>query len=123
MKKLSTIQTRENLNEVYSVGEKSNGANHKYLIACKSDNGDREPSVYKIQFQHGARRELGSIDGVLDSDLLEVVRHRLQCFQKNLRTNNKYNARALEHVEVALMYLNRRVENRIERNVLGTNNK
>ncbi|MDY4947783.1 MAG: ABC transporter ATPase, partial [Clostridium cadaveris] len=33
------------------------------------------------------------------------------------------NAKALEHIEIALMYANRRVEDRIERNVLGTNNK
>ena len=36
---------------------------------------------------------------------------------------SEYNEKALEHIELALMYLNRRVEDRIERNVLGTNNK
>ena len=35
----------------------------------------------------------------------------------------EYNAKALEYIELALMYMNRRVEDRIERNVLGTNNK
>ena len=35
----------------------------------------------------------------------------------------EYNEKALEHIELALMYLNRRVEDRIERNVLGKNEK
>ena len=33
------------------------------------------------------------------------------------------NACALTHIEEALMWLNKRVENRIERNVLGKNEK
>ena len=36
---------------------------------------------------------------------------------------SRENAIALTHIEEALMWLNRRVEDRIERNVLGTNNK
>ena len=36
---------------------------------------------------------------------------------------SEYNEKALEHIELALMYLNRRVEDRIERNVLGKNEK
>ena len=31
--------------------------------------------------------------------------------------------KALEHVEIALMYLNKRVEDRMERNILGTYKK
>ena len=46
----------------------------------------------------------------------------MQCFQAGPYAS-EYNAKALEHIELALMYLNRRVEDRIERNVLGTNNK
>ncbi|BDR86123.1 hypothetical protein N071400001_07310 [Clostridium tetani] len=34
-----------------------------------------------------------------------------------------YNAHALKHIEEALHCLNARVEDRIERNVLGTKNK
>lgn len=75
-----------------------------------------------IKFQNGARYAVGSQHGVLDTDLLEIIRHRMQCFQAGPYAS-EYNAKALEHIELALMYLNRRVENRIERNVLGTNNK
>ena len=118
MNKLSTIQKRENLNTVFSVDEKGNGgANHVYEIDLQDGNG-----VTTIKFQNGARKESGSIHGVLDGDLLEIVRHRLQSFQAGPFASRE-NAVALTHIEEALMWMNRRVEDRIERNVLGTNTK
>ena len=123
MEKISTIQKRENLNQVYVLDEKGNGgANHKYLIegACQA-NGDTGVYV-KINFQNGARKLDNSVHGVLDVDLLEIVRHRLKSFQEG-EFASKDNEKALTHIEEALMWLNRRVEDRIERNVLGTNNK
>ena len=126
MEKLSTIQKRENLNGVFTVDEKGNGgAHHRYTIFTKeSINGEDldNPVVGEIQFQNGARKEDDSIHGVLDTDLLEIVRHRLQCFQKGDFATRE-NAVALTHIEEALMWMNRRVEDRIERNVLGTNIK
>jgi hypothetical protein len=59
---------------------------------------------------------------VLDTDLLEIVRHRLQCFQEG-DFKTRENAIALTHIEEALLWMNKRVEDRIERNVLGTMNK
>ena len=116
--KLSTIQKRENLNTVFVVDEKGNGgANHHYQVDLQNGNG-----VVDIQFQNGARLLSDSIHGVLDSDLLEIVRHRLQAFQQG-PFSSRENAVALTHIEEALMWMNRRVEDRIERNVLGTNNK
>jgi len=120
---LSTIQKREKLNEIYAVDEKgAGGANHKYLIDGGCD-GQGNSEVYEyIQLQNGARKLEGSIHGIIDTDLLEIVRHRLQCFQKG-DFASRDNAVALTHVEEALMWMNRRVEDRIEREVLGTNNK
>ncbi|TQO59350.1 ABC transporter ATPase [Paraclostridium bifermentans] len=121
MERLITIQKRENLNDVYAVDEKGNGgANHEYLISI--DRGLQVPIEVKIQMQNGARKDENATNGVIDSDLLEIVRHRLQCFQAGPFAT-EYNAKALEHLEIALMYMNRRVEDRIERNVLGTYNK
>ena len=68
------------------------------------------------------RNESGSTHGVIDTDLLEIVRDRLKAFQAG-DFATEYNAQALVHVEEALMWLNRRVKDRIERQVLGTNNK
>lgn len=124
MEKLITIQKREKLNEVYASDKKGNGgANHEYHIVI-NDGKEKEfaNDVVVIQFQNGARKEMDSIHGVIDADLLEIVRHRMQCFQAGPFAS-EYNAKALEHIELALMYMNRRVEDRIERNVLGTNKK
>lgn len=115
-RKLSTIQKRENLNTVYAVDEAGVGnANHEYVIMC--DNGPIE-----IAFQNGPRNASDSIRGVLDTDLLEIVRDRLKGFQSG-EFACRENACALTHIEEALMWMNRRVEDRIERRVLGTNNK
>lgn len=121
MEKLITIQKREKLNDVYVVDQKGiGGAHHAYLIV--SDKGLMEPKECKIQFQDGPRKQEDSIHGVLDTDLLEIVRHRLQCFQQG-EFATRENAIALTHIEEALLWMNKRVEDRIERNVLGTNNK
>lgn len=115
---LSTIQKREKLNTVRTVGETGPGnAYHHYEIISKNLD-----LVGDIKFQCGPRNVAGSIDGVIDTDLLEIVRHRLQSFQSGPYSSRE-NECALTHIEEALMWLNRRVEDRIERNVLGTNNK
>lgn len=122
MNKLSTIQKRENLNEVFVVDEKGNGgAHHIYEVKWDADNNGYI-STYKVEFQNGARKLKDSKHGVLDTDLLEIVRHRLQCFQQGDFATRE-NAIALTHIEEALLWMNKRVEDRIERNVLGTNNK
>lgn len=59
---------------------------------------------------------------MLDVDLLEIVRDRLISFQSG-QFSSRENACALTHIEEALMWQNRRVEDRIERNVLGKEEK
>jgi len=121
MEKLSTIQKQENLNEVFSSDAKHNGVNYKYVISGGVTGHGEYAVRATIEFQNGARKLSTSTHGVVDSDLLEIVRHRLQCFQKG-EFATRENAIALTHVEEALMWMNKRVEDRIERNVLGTNN-
>lgn len=121
MRKLSTIQKRENLNEVFAIDEPGNGgANHRYEIDCPVSEQLKASTI--IQFQNGARKLPDSIHGILDTDLLEIVRDRLKSFQCG-EFACRENACALTHIEEALMWMNRRVEDRIERNVLGTSNK
>lgn len=125
---LDTIQKHQKLNEVFATdSEGPGGANHEYRIyKCAEPNEDAlmiSPNeIASIQFQKGPRKESDSIHGVIDGDLLEIVRDRLKSFQ-NGPFASEYNAEALEHVEAALDALNRRVEDRIARNVLGTNTK
>lgn len=126
-KELSTIQKREKLNKVFSLDDEgAGGAHHTYAVVPCIDETDKERELWNecimIHFQHGPRNDVNSTHGVLDSDLLEVVRDRLKSFQAGPYAT-EYNAQALVHVEEALMWLNRRVEDRIERNVLGTMEK
>lgn len=124
MRELSTIQKREKLNTVIAMDEPGNGgANHEYLIHSVDIDETATPSVcHTIMFQNGPRKLNDSIHGVLDTDLLEIVRDRLKGFQQG-EFRTRENACALTHIEEALMWMNRRVEDRIERQVLGTNNK
>lgn len=118
-RKLSTIQKREKLNEVFAADQPGPGnACHKYDIV-KHDSGE---VLTTIQFQCGPRLDENSVHGVLDADLLEIVRDRLKGFQSG-DFSSRENACALTHIEEALMWMNRRVEDRIERQVLGTYNK
>lgn len=121
MDKLSTIQKRENLNTVYRVGEPGpGGAYHDYDIYPAGCNPNTsEVAMACIEFQKGPRKDPESRHGVLDVDLLEIVRDRLTAFQ-NGPFATRENEIALRHIEEALMWMNRRVEDRIERNVLGT---
>lgn len=124
MRELSTIQKREKLNTVYALDDPGIGrANHTYRITPNGcdEVGDGYPSQ-DISFQNGPRRLPDSVHGVLDTDLLEIVRDRLKGFQSG-EFSCRENACALAHIEEALMWMNRRVEDRIERQVLGTNKK
>ena len=125
MGELNTIQKREKLNTVYVVDEEDivTGANHEYQIWNNYyDNEEKPELLAKINFQNGARQEKGSTRGIIDTDLLEIVRHRLEGFQSG-KFYSRENQMALMHIEEALLWLNIRVEDRIERNVLGTNKK
>lgn len=126
---LSTIQKRNNLNKVSAVDEIGpGGAYHAYKIDFQNlpigngCDGCIQCGGKVIEFQKGPRKLPDSIHGVLDTDLLEIVRHRLQCFQKGDFATRE-NAIALTHIEEALLWMNKRVEDRAERGVLGTNNK
>lgn len=134
MEKLSTIQKHNNLNEVYRVDEPgAGGACHTYMIQRKEiavgePNGQGVPitehtiPIAEIHFQHGARDAEGSTTGILDSDLLEIVRDRLKAFNQGEYATRE-NACAITHIEEALMWMNKRAEDRAERGVLGTMQK
>lgn len=118
--KLSTIQKRNNLNEVWREDAPGPGcAHHHYVIFHGPNETDTRTD---IMFQKGPRNDISSTNGVLDVDLLEIVRDRLTHFQKGDFACRE-NACALSHIEEALMWMNKRVEDRAERNVLGTYKK
>lgn len=114
------IQKTDNLNDIVfdDIAGAGNGRHHYQVFKNK----EKDIPLLDIHFQHGARNEVDSISGVLDQDLLEIVRHRLQCFQKG-EFPSRESACALTHIEEALMWLNKRKEDRKERGVLGKNLK
>lgn len=123
MEKLSTIQKRENLNTIYRDNERGpGGAYHDYVVSFGQDYPEADNDGMLVRFQKGPRKDPEARHGVLDSDLLEIVRDRLRSFQTG-EFSSRENACALTHIEEALMWLNRRVEDRIERGTLGTMKK
>lgn len=124
MEELSTIQKRNKLNHVYRMGDVGpGGAYHTYQITFEHVDSDKTLKLMDfIKFQRGPRNDPSAQPGVLDCDLLEIVRDRLSSFQQG-EFACRENACALTHIEEALMWMNKRVEDRAERNVLGTYQK
>ncbi len=120
METLNTIQKTDKLNKIYRFGSPGpGGAYHAYVISYE---GRCREIGELIAFQRGPRDAKGSQPGALDEDLLEIVRDRLTLFQAG-EFACRENALALTHIEEALMWLNRRKEDRKERGVLGTYEK
>ena len=133
MKKLVPIQKLENLNEVFAIDEPgAGGAHHLYEVVklntgriCEEDGTFRtrpENMLLTVQMQEGPRNYAYAVHGVLDTDLLEIVRDRLTAFQAGPYACRE-NACALTHIEEALLWMNKRTEDRITRGVLGTYQK
>lgn len=121
VRKLDTIQKRNRLNNVFAQGETGAcGERSEYAVVrpCADDKTVGE-MIAVIQFQHGPRDAAGSVEGILNEDALEMVRDRLTAFQDSAMACSE-NAMALQHVEAALLYLNKRADSRAERGVLGT---
>lgn len=117
MDKLITVQKSDKLNEVYRDGEPGpGGAHHTYIIERASGS---PAFLLRVEFQRGPRNDPSARDGVQDEDLLEIVRDRLRAFEGGDFACVE-NYKAFEHIEVALMWLNRRKEDRKDRGVLGT---
>lgn len=113
------IQQEDNMNRVFYLDEKGPGGGyHRYLV----ENARTGYLLADIVFQKGPRMDPKSIQGVLDTDLLEIVRHRLTAFLEGdmptILTKD-----ALYCVESALELLNARTMGRKKRGVLGTMEK
>lgn len=131
MKELQTIQRENKLNDVFAVDEPGpGGAHHHYAVFKHGDvtpeelpkRLEKDDLFYngEIHFQKGPRNDPASTPGVLDTDLLEIVRDRLKDFQ-NGPFACQSNTDALNHVTAALMCLNARTRDRAERGILGVN--
>lgn len=114
--------------EVVIEDEKEFGANHLYRIqkadpsngaSMKSGNDIANESV--IHFQKGPVKENG-INGCHQEDLLVIVIHRLQDFQRGPYACRE-NAIALTKIEEAIHWLNHRTKARQDRGIEGSSEK
>lgn len=108
---------------VWCVDEKGDGgAYHEYVVHdvnaydAYTPYGDGPHAI--IHFQKGPVAKAGK-NGCFMEDLLDIVRHRLECFQAGPFACAE-NADALDHVIKALDALNRRTRDRQQRGVEGT---
>ena len=130
MTALDTIQKENKLNTVYRYGNVGpGGAYHDYAVVMTrsgvTEDGFQVGGLItsaKIEFQKGHRTDPSARIGVLDCDLLEIVRDRLTAFQAGPYACEE-NAQALFYIEEALGWMAKRVEDRAKRNVLGTYEK
>ncbi len=107
----------------------SGGAFHHYLVSwlgapieVPQPDGSalisRKPNgSVAILFQKGGKQDVGA-NGITNENLLEIVRHRLACFQAGPYPS-KENESALNHVIAALEMLRRRTAKRQRRGVEG----
>lgn len=112
---LSRIQKENNLNLVScdDAPHPINKGHHVYSIGMGIEG-------ITLRFQNGPRNEPESERGILDTDLLEIVRDRLISFQAGPYATRE-NALALTHLEEALLWMNKCVSERAASGTLGTN--
>ena len=119
--KLSTKKyvPSEYIMSVYAQGEPEDksGAYSLYELAM----GQSSEVMAYIKFQKGTVPENG-VNGITNESLLEIVAHRLECFQ-NGEFRCPENAKALNKIQESLLWLHERTSNRISRNVEGKNEK
>jgi len=95
--------------------KKQGGASDEYTITIL---GSDDAAVANILFQTGPIKENG-VNGCQQEDLLEIVLHRLRCFQEGDYAN-VYTEVAIERIEEALESLSSRTKDREKRGVEGT---
>jgi len=105
------------MNNIYSLDKKTHGANHLFQICDKADNNNS----IAIAMQKGGRNEADSEWGVLDIDLLSIVKSRLSQFIDSFDDEDTKDANY--HVCLAIESLEHRYKKRKEEGTLGNNIK
>ena len=99
------------------------GAHHEYKVVGldHAKDGAEHTAYAQIKFQKGPVAENG-VNGIFMEDLLQICRHRLQCFQAG-NFACRENELALTKIEEALHWLDHRTKDRQARGVEGTTHK
>lgn len=115
------IQTEEILNRIFYYDSPHQGGDcATYIISRTSPGKMEEGKTIEqdtiIHFQEGSRSDPEANPGVLEHELLEIVRHRLKCFQAGPFACEE-NKKALICIEAALNWMKKRIEDRKARGV------
>jgi len=98
------------------------GANHLYQIRGVQGPLDHHPiPTIDIRFQNGPLQEVGA-NGISNEALLAVVIDRMRGFESG-QFACRENALALNKLEEAMMWLQKRTRDRMDRGVEGTHQK
>lgn len=108
-----------NYTEIFSENAKTFNSYHEYEVRQVPAEGNSPVTVYaKIKFQEGPIKECG-INGCHNEDLIAIVIDRLQNFQESSFACRE-NAIAITKLEEALLWLNKRTQNRRAKGIEGT---
>ena len=108
MEKINTVQKADLINEVYRIGEQQqDGAYDTYAIVKIEHEENENPIIATVKFQKGPRSAKTSRHGILDHELIEIVKDRLELIQKGKYASEE-NRIALFLLEEALKWLGKR---------------
>lgn len=105
----------------HEQGFKHNAPNHFEVVTVidiDEDGGEQLETLAKIHFQEGPIKECG-INGVANEDVLAMVIHRLEHFNRS-GYSSRENDMAIAKLEEALLWLRKRTMGRESRGVEGT---
>lgn len=97
MRKLQPSRNYDGINNTYAVDKPGkDGKNNLYRVEKKESEGE----YALIQFQSGERSSPGSIDGITDRDLLEIICDRLE-----KSADDVFHRKALGNIRTAIRML------------------
>lgn len=106
--------------QVVVIDEQNEKSKACHIYKIESVGGPEKPIAVlaQINFQQGPIKEAG-VNGIHNEDLLVIVLDRLKGFQ-NSEFKCRENAIAITKIEEALLWLNKRTQDRRDRGVEGT---
>ena len=96
----------------------SDGAHHEYVIRVNPENSVGTPvMVCGLQFQNGGLKEVGA-NGITDQALIAVVLDRMRSFNDG-QFRCRENSMIITKLEEAMLWMEKRSNDRARRNVEG----
>jgi hypothetical protein len=112
--KLHNYLIMHNFTSIYEDYGYKFGAPHHFRIVDRNS----QKLLSEVHFQEGPIMEAG-INGIMNEDLIAIIIRRLNCFQKTQYACRE-NDMAIQKLEEAMMWINKRTQERRARKVEGT---